>query len=288
MKSGTDDHPKTHDLASKLKINIAWCCGILECLWAFTGDYCPAGDVGKYSDTAIARACHWTRDPHEFVVALTEAGWLDENQVHRLVVHDWHTHCPDYVKKKVKRAGSVFISEVVENTQNVSGQSPVIDQTMAASRARDTQPNPTQPNPTVSIADVSATHKHATAPKTFRTAAANGNGNPSAIPIRQQPITDSGCEDWAHEMYKRHPKKKNRVLAEKAMTELWASMRDPPTESVEISRVHSLWCATTSWTEKSGQYCPQLAEWINDRGYMSEPPEVMDDVDRILKERGLM
>lgn len=40
----------------------------------------------------------------------------------------------------------------------------------------------------------------------------------------------------------------------------------------EFDRVHSAWCATEAWREKSGQFAPKLAEWIQDRGYTSMPP----------------
>jgi hypothetical protein len=39
------------------------------------------------------------------VVALVETGWLDEHAEHRLVVHDWHQHAPNWVKGVVARQG---------------------------------------------------------------------------------------------------------------------------------------------------------------------------------------
>ena len=84
------------------------------------------------------------------------------------------------------------------------------------------------------------------------------------------------------ELYRSHPKHKNRVLAEQQACKIWASLVHPAEEAAEISRVHRLWCRTTSWTEKQGQYCPQLAEWLTDKGYLSEPPEVIDAVDMLM------
>ena len=123
-------------------------------------------------------------------------------------------------------------------------------------------------------------------PKANTVSRANGNGhNPTSADELRPAVSGwpaDACEEWAGAMYKAHPKKKNRVLAEQEAVRVWASMRDPPAESAEIARVHRLWCRTTSWTEKQGQYCPQLAEWLADKGYLSEPPEVIDAVDMLM------
>ncbi|HPO07385.1 MAG TPA: hypothetical protein PLZ55_01855, partial [bacterium] len=49
-------------------------------------------------------------DADALIEALVAEAWLDEHPVHRLVVHDWHDHCEDYLKKRVERAGLTFAS----------------------------------------------------------------------------------------------------------------------------------------------------------------------------------
>jgi len=70
--------------------------------------YAPQGDVGKHTDAAIAAGVHWDRDCKRFIEALVEARWLERNDAFRLVVHDWHDHADESVKKHLARQGLRF------------------------------------------------------------------------------------------------------------------------------------------------------------------------------------
>lgn len=94
------DHPKTLDFAARLGVSRPQAIGHLELLWAFTADKAPRGDVGKWPDGAIARACDWMDAPEVFVEALTAAGFIDESEAHRLLIHDWPEHAPRFVRAK--------------------------------------------------------------------------------------------------------------------------------------------------------------------------------------------
>jgi hypothetical protein len=108
MKRETLRHPKTYDLAARLNCDRATALGLLVLLWDFTGDAAISGDVGKWNNGAIARACDFAGDADAFIEALVGAGWLDEVEEHRLVVHDWPDHCEDWVRKKMDRAKLQF------------------------------------------------------------------------------------------------------------------------------------------------------------------------------------
>jgi hypothetical protein len=45
---------------------------------------------------------------------LLEAGWLDKvdrkDGTFLLVTHDWHEHCPDFLRRRLQNAGKVFLS----------------------------------------------------------------------------------------------------------------------------------------------------------------------------------
>lgn len=110
MKRETLRHPKTYDLACRLNCDRSTALGLLVLLWDFTGDHAISGDVGKWNNGAIARACDFSGDPDVFVNSLVAAGWLDESEQHRLVVHDWPDHCEDWVRKKLERASMQFCS----------------------------------------------------------------------------------------------------------------------------------------------------------------------------------
>lgn len=118
MKRGTPEHPKVAHLASILNINHAWAMGILEALWHFTARYAPQGDIGKHTDSVIAKAVYWERPTGERGVtpecklsgALVTAKWLDPSPIYRLIVHDWRDHADEAVRKFLSRHGLDFVS----------------------------------------------------------------------------------------------------------------------------------------------------------------------------------
>lgn len=79
--------------------------GLLEQMWHFTITSAKRGDIGQHDDELIAEACGWLGEPSDLVAMLVETGWLDECQDHRLVVHDWADHAPQFVRKHIHRAG---------------------------------------------------------------------------------------------------------------------------------------------------------------------------------------
>lgn len=109
MKLDALDHPKTLDLAARLSVELPTVIGHLELLWAFTGKKAPQGDIGKWPDGAIARACHWMGRPEVFLLALRESGFIEPDDAHRFTVHDWSDHAPGWVRAKLKKLGLTFL-----------------------------------------------------------------------------------------------------------------------------------------------------------------------------------
>src|SRR5437868_4492388 len=109
MKDATFEHPKTIQLAERLGIPVYATLGLLACLWRFTGRYALQGDIGRWSNQAIAAAIPgWQGDPGELVAALADVGWLDSSDRHRLIVHDWSEHAEDFYQAKLARACQFF------------------------------------------------------------------------------------------------------------------------------------------------------------------------------------
>jgi len=103
-------HPKLYNLAALLGCSRPEAIGILSLLWDYCGEFAPRGDIGKFPDPTIARACEWSPDrPTEFVLALVDAGFLDTHPEYRLIVHDWPCHCEKYVRARLNRAGLDFL-----------------------------------------------------------------------------------------------------------------------------------------------------------------------------------
>ena len=102
MKSQAFNHPKTKRLGRLLGTSQYQTVGVLECLWQLAAECTRYGEVGKFSDEEIADFMGW-QDGGKLVASLVESGWLDTCQKDRLVIHNWQKHCPDYVKKRLKR-----------------------------------------------------------------------------------------------------------------------------------------------------------------------------------------
>ena len=110
MKRETMRHPKTWDLASRLDCSRPEALGYLTLLWDFAAEHAPQGNLGKWPDGAIARACDWPGDPGAFVAALVDSGWLDRDPDHRLLVHHWWQHKEHWISAKLARAGLVDLT----------------------------------------------------------------------------------------------------------------------------------------------------------------------------------
>ncbi len=110
MKRGTPKHPKVDELMDLLNISRALAVGTLELLWHFTAIYAIQGDVGKWSNAQIASACEWDLEPDVLITGLFQAGWLDQSDDYRYLVHDWAVHADQSVKKTLGNRHLDFIN----------------------------------------------------------------------------------------------------------------------------------------------------------------------------------
>jgi len=116
VKRGTPEHWKMDQLRDAVRAKSGLpedaahtlACGMMVKLWALAARYSPRGDIGKMTDEFIARRVGWAWDARECVNALVAARWLDRDDTQRLVVHDWPTHCEDWVHMAVARARQYF------------------------------------------------------------------------------------------------------------------------------------------------------------------------------------
>jgi hypothetical protein len=145
-------HPKMLDLAARLNISQAQAIGHITMLVNWTADFAIQGDIGKWPNGAIARGAGWDASPDTFVDALTEAGWLDPHETHRLLLHDWPDHAERWVKSKLSSLGLTFCMAYGGLKCNVSKD---VSRDTSASTSGDpprdrTKPNQTEPNRTSS------------------------------------------------------------------------------------------------------------------------------------------
>lgn len=98
------DHPKFAHLKALLDQPKGATLGWLEAIWHFAGRFTPQGNVGKYSDQAIEAWVEWNGVPGALISALAESKWLDKDQEHRLIAHDWHEHADVMVHTTLARS----------------------------------------------------------------------------------------------------------------------------------------------------------------------------------------
>lgn len=108
MKRGTDLKFKFRDLRAKLGMRDWQVKGILQSLWDFAAENAMAGDIGRFTNSQIALGIDFDGDADSLVEALVATRWIDKDKKHRLIIHDWHEHCEEWIKKRCSRAGITF------------------------------------------------------------------------------------------------------------------------------------------------------------------------------------
>lgn len=112
------NHPKMLHLAKLLGEEITTARGIMESLWLMAADLAPRGDIGKFTDEEIVAALHWqglhsSLTPTQIIEAIVKARFLDHDETHRYLIHDWPSHCDEYVHRKLAIATKYFCNGAV-------------------------------------------------------------------------------------------------------------------------------------------------------------------------------
>ena len=97
------DHPKFAELMAVLNLSKFAALGILEAVWHFTGRFTPQGNIGKYSDQAIEMWVGWNGPAGAMIEALVRCRWIDEDPMHRMLIHDWPDHADEHVHTDLAR-----------------------------------------------------------------------------------------------------------------------------------------------------------------------------------------
>jgi len=82
----------------------------MECLWHWAGRFAPQGDIGKYEDADISDGCFWDGEPVKLIDGLLKSGWIERDDARRLLIHDWHQHADEAVRKALNRANLPFLT----------------------------------------------------------------------------------------------------------------------------------------------------------------------------------
>lgn len=136
MKRGTENLLKFKYLMRDLDLPEYAVTGLLQTLWMKTDINCPCGNIGKFTNADIALIIDWRGDPDELISVLVSRGWLDEHPEHRLIVHDWPTHCEDTTHAKVARSLQYFADGTTPKLINLGKRTNEITKFYAAHQRR--------------------------------------------------------------------------------------------------------------------------------------------------------
>lgn len=264
MKRGTPNHPKVYALAEALGVRRVTAVGYLEMLFHFTATYSPAGDIGRFSDKRIATGVDWAGRPEKLVEALLQAGFLDRHPTYRLVIHDWHDHADESVKKRLARAKISFAS-FHSDSGKASGQRPG-DQNGGGSlpclAGALPEPEP-EPEPDV----------EPPAPQPPKPAPTQQRQQRRYEPFDETDLTQVS-RDVVAKLARDHPTPGNISLGTKAVEEILKKAVDPKAIVESIYRNHAAYCEY--WKElrehNPRAFIPQLHRWFQDGDYMHAPP----------------
>ena len=154
MKRGTPDHPKVSELAGKLGVQHYAAVGLLESMWHFTGRYSPRGNIGKFTDKAIADGVKWEREPVALIAGLYESGWLEQHTMYRLIVHHWAHHADQAVQKYLRAHGLEFVES--ENLPRMEKYGAGIEKSSLPEPEPEPEPKPTRKRGDTGDADFEA------------------------------------------------------------------------------------------------------------------------------------
>lgn len=87
---------KTLRLKSILKISQAEAIGHLCMLWLWSVDNAPDGNLSEFYSEEIASISGWDKDPDEFLNALINSGFVDDNKT----LHDWYDYAGRLIEKR--------------------------------------------------------------------------------------------------------------------------------------------------------------------------------------------
>lgn len=279
MKRGTLRHPKTLDVAERLDCDPGVVFGILEALVHFTAEFAPRGDIGRWSDARIEAALEVPRlraqvGPGAIVAALTAAGYLDADPVHRLLVHDWKDHADDGTKKKLARAGHAFAEPTV------SGHD------------QDPCPDMSRHDPD-SCPDVSDQPPKACGKARLGSGLGTGSGQAPAVETRRDAGRQFGVRqvpDWDPDGFRRLHKQYPRAagIESSALEAIpyWDALHPDAAVQAAMQTGLDAWKACKLWRKDDGAFVMAFWKWLKFRRWESPPTaaDERDDYARLLDE----
>ena len=275
-------HRKTLALRRQLGMeNDAQAIGHLVCLWLWTLDNAPDGDLSEMDDATIAYGADFPEErAEEFVKALQKARFLDGK-----CIHNWEEYAGRLIAiresnrerarkaRERKRAKSGTAAEPKE-PEPEEEDAPEGVREPCANGARSvreacgaTKPNRTQRNPTVP----NQTKQNITLPNptTQDTTVPDTTAPNTTVPGARARAERQRETEWFEQFWQLYPRKGDRHMSEilfrgEAFTE---------EEFLEMMDALRYWMQTHKWRVFDGRYAPVSMQWLRQRMWREPRPE---------------
>ena len=238
------DHPKFQHLMALSGLPKYEVLGLLEALWHFTGRFTPQGNIGKYPDAQIAAWIGWTGQALDLISLLITCGWIEEDDTHRLIVHDWNEHADRATRATLARHKCSFVLHTCNTHDTLPVPVPVPEPVIISKRNTSSHPKP--PKSAVGeCADDSVS---------------NSKKETNALQARFDLF-------WA--AYPRRTAKGEAVKS-------WFKIK--PSDELAGRILDSVEAHKTceQWLKSNGQFIPHPATWLNQRhGRMNRRPSAL-------------
>lgn len=284
MKRGTIESPKLRLLTKRLNINMAQAIGTLEALWHFTARSAPEGDIGRHADEVIAEACFWDGDPQELINALVETHWVDRDDGHRLLIHDWPDHADDAIHKRLADHGRTF-ADGTRSRRDKSRQVLTHPDKSAVVSTPEPVPVPEPvPEPVLTQSEKSGKSYLSLSPR--RGGGGGKGGNPPAPPApdgaeRESKADTAGKTSAGNG---RHPQsvayspefeafwaEYPRATGKAKAWAAWQARAAPIPSIGDVLAAVARAKQSRQWRQDAGRFIPTAANWIHDRRWEDRP-----------------
>ena len=251
------DHPKTRKLARILSIGKPTVIGHLHCFWWWALDYADDGDLSRFDALDIAIGAEWDGDPDTFVMAMVQAGFIDDGDA--LTIHDWEDYAGKLLNRKRANARRMKEARAAQNTAEIDSQPDTCDE--RASHVQDTQRARVEPP--------DQTRPDQTEKDTLSSPSGDGEGaflrdvSHNAAKATQE-LDARFDEFWAH-----YPRKESKGAARKA----WKKIR--PSRSLTDRMIAAVEQQKKSpkWREDGGRFIPHPSTWLNNERWEDQPTD---------------
>jgi hypothetical protein len=267
VKRGTPEHPKTIDLAQRLGVPRYVAVGILESLWHFTSEFAPQGNIGKFTDAAIAGHIHWEKTCKELVTSLIEAKWVDKCAKHRLIVHDWHEHADQTVKRWLDKRSLQFLKP--EQVKRSRGEA-----SHASTKLANASTEKADPPPEACLPLPLPLPLPEPLPEPLPRCAVLQGRRPAP------PDLSFNFEAWFLERMRKHTNPERATNAARLLAQ-HPQINDPEWRA-EFERVHDLWLQSERWLWKNGARVKPMDELVTDQFWLYPPPVQMSETERAM------